>query len=75
MSQRILPLKYLDTTKGKSNVGLALGPGVNEFVSEYPELVDYVEIPFEQLRHAPEVGSIQEEIPVVLHCASMSVAG
>jgi len=68
-------LKYLDTTKGKPNIGLALGPGVNEFVSEHPELVDYVEIPFEQLRHAPEVASIQEEIPVVLHCASMSVAG
>jgi Uncharacterized protein conserved in bacteria len=36
---------------------------------------DYVEIPFEQLRHAPDTASIQETVPVILHCASMSVAG
>jgi uncharacterized protein (UPF0276 family) len=54
---------------------LAFGPIVPEFVSANPGLIDYVEIPFEQLRHSPESGSIQETVPVILHCASMSVAG
>ena len=56
-------------------VGLAYGPGVRELVASAPGLVDYVEVPFEQLRHTPAVASLQEEIPIVLHCASLSVAG
>lgn len=56
-------------------VGLAYGPGVPELVASAPGLVDYVEVPFEQLRHTPAVASLQERIPLVLHCASMSVAG
>jgi hypothetical protein len=68
-------VKYLNTANQPVAIGLAHGPGITEYIAAYPELVDYVEIPFEQLRHAPQVGSIQEQIPVVLHCASMSVAG
>ena len=56
-------------------IGLAYGPGVPGLIVEEPGLVDYVEIPFEQLRHAPATASLQERIPLVLHCASMSVAG
>jgi uncharacterized protein (UPF0276 family) len=48
---------------------------VPAFIDANPELIDYVEIPFEQLRHAPQLRSLQEMIPIVLHCASMSVAG
>ena len=68
-------MKYLNTAEGATYIGLAYSPGACEFIEAHPELVDYVEIPFEQLRHAPTVGSIQEKIPVILHCASMSVAG
>ena len=68
-------MKYFNTADGSAAIGLAHGPGVTEFIAANRELVDYVEIPFEPLRHAPQVGSIQEQIPVVLHCASMSVAG
>lgn len=68
-------MKYLNTVNQPTAIGLAHGPGITEYIAAYPELVDYVEIPFEQLRHAPQVGSIQEQIPVVLHSASMSVAG
>ena len=68
-------MKYLNTAEGATYFGLAYSPGACEFIEAHPELVDYVEIPFEQLRHAPKVGSIQEKIPVILHCASMSVAG
>lgn len=68
-------MKYLDASSGTIAVGLALGPIVPEFIKESPGLLDYIEIPFEQLLHSPEVGSIQASIPVILHCASMSVAG
>jgi uncharacterized protein len=68
-------MKYVTANSDTVAVGLALGPSVPDFVSANPDLIDYVEIPFEQLRHAPEAGSIQETIPVILHCASMSVAG
>jgi uncharacterized protein (UPF0276 family) len=68
-------MKYVTANSGTVAVGLAFGPIVSEFVSANSGLVDYVEIPFEQLRHTPEIGSIQETVPVILHCASMSVAG
>jgi len=68
-------MNYLDPSTGSIAVGLAYGPSIPDFIAANPGLVDYVEIPFEQLRHSPEVGSIQETVPVILHCASMSVAG
>jgi uncharacterized protein len=68
-------MKYLHANSGTVAVGLAFGPIVPEFVLANPDLIDYVEIPFEQLRHSPEVSSIQDSVPVILHCASMSVAG
>ena len=68
-------MKYLDASSDKIAVGLAFGPIVPEFIAESPGLLDYVEVPFEQLLHTPEVGSIQDSLPVILHCASMSVAG
>jgi len=68
-------MEYLDPSSDMIAVGLAYGPLVPEFVAESPGLIDYVEVPFEQLLHSPEVGSIQESLPVILHCASLSVAG
>lgn len=68
-------MKVLDTSAKVTHVGLAHGPGILEFMESNPGLVDYVEMPFEQLRHSPNLASIQETIPVILHCASMSVAG
>jgi uncharacterized protein (UPF0276 family) len=62
------------STKGVP-LGLAHGPGILEFINSKPGLIDYVEIPFEQLRHSSELSSIQESVPVILHCASLSVAG
>ncbi|WP_170294018.1 DUF692 family multinuclear iron-containing protein [Paracoccus limosus] len=40
-----------------------------------PRLIDYVEIAFEQLLQTPEVGVLWHDVPVVLHCASLSLAG
>ena len=68
-------MKYLDASTGATSIGLAYGAGIPEFIGANPGLVDHVEIPFEQLRHSPDSASIQEMVPVILHCASMSVAG
>jgi hypothetical protein len=71
-------VKYFDRDigcNGETLVGMANGPLVPVVLECRPELIDYVEIAYEQLRHAPQSASIQSSIPVVLHCASMSVAG
>lgn len=56
-------------------VGLANGPMVAGFLERHRSLVDYVEVAFEQIRHHPPTARIQEDVPVLLHCSSMSVAG
>ncbi len=55
--------------------GLAHGSYVPGFIERWPHLVDYVEMPFEQLRHDPTAAGAQRRVPLILHCASMSVAG
>lgn len=56
-------------------VGLAHGPGVSDWLATHRGLVDYIEIPFEQLRHSPQLAALGEQTSLVLHCASLSVAG
>jgi uncharacterized protein len=68
-------MKTLDFSQGGTSLGLAHGPGILEFLDQNPGHVDYIEMPFEQLRHNPSLASVQETAPVILHCASMSVAG
>lgn len=68
-------VKFLESRPDTTYLGLAHGPDILGFIESHPGLVDYVEVPFEQLRHSPELESIAEQAPVILHCASMSVAG
>lgn len=68
-------MKTLDFSTNATSLGLAHGPGILDFVGREPGYVDYIEMPFEQLRHDPSLGSVQEVAPIILHCASMSVAG
>jgi uncharacterized protein (UPF0276 family) len=56
-------------------VGLANGPIVRPFLEWSPSRVDYVEVPYEQLRFDPTTIDIQAQVPVLLHCSSMSIAG
>lgn len=57
------------------HVGLAYGAAVPEFLAEHSSLVDYLELPFEQLRQTPALASLLDTHPVILHCASLSIAG
>ncbi|MBX3740453.1 MAG: DUF692 family protein [Akkermansiaceae bacterium] len=68
-------MQIFDLTRQGGQLGLAYGPGVLDFLASAPGLIDYVEMPFEQLRHTPELISVQKTYPIVLHCASMSIAG
>jgi uncharacterized protein (UPF0276 family) len=68
-------MKFFGTSEDRTQIGLAYGPGFEEFIAANAGIIDYVEIPFEQLRHTPHLGIIQQQLPVVLHCASLSVAG
>jgi uncharacterized protein len=68
---RFLP----DTTSGEVLIGLAISPFSVGFIERHPGLVDYLEVPFELLRHNPAVAAVQALAPVILHCASLSVAG
>jgi uncharacterized protein (UPF0276 family) len=58
-----------------AKIGLAYGPGLVDFLERNPGLVDYVELPFELLRHNPSTAAVQSLAPIVLHCASLSIAG
>lgn len=54
---------------------MAYGPAIPEFLASHDDLVDYLELPFEQLRHSPVLAALQETHPLILHCASLSIAG
>ena len=56
-------------------IGVAYSGYVPGYVDGCPGEVDYVEVPFELLRHDPEVATLGTRIPIVLHCASLSIAG
>jgi uncharacterized protein (UPF0276 family) len=56
-------------------LGVAYSKRTPLLIESYPDLVDYVEIPYELLRFDPAVAEIRERKPIVLHCASLSVAG
>jgi uncharacterized protein (UPF0276 family) len=68
-------VKVLDTRVGDPRLGLAYGTGVPAFLAAHPGVIDYLEIPFEQLAHAPGLAALQDDTPFLLHCASMSIAG
>jgi uncharacterized protein len=56
-------------------IGMAQGPGVPRLLDRHPGLLDYIELPFELLRHDPSAIKAKKLAPIVLHCASMSIAG
>ena len=68
-------MQYLEPGSGWPLVGLSAGPIVTGVLESHHGLIDYVEMPFEQIRHYPPSVDLQEQIPLLLHCSSMTVAG
>lgn len=56
-------------------VGIAYSGYVPSLLKSYPNLIDFVEVPFELLQHDPKVFELASQIPFILHCASLSVGG
>ena len=67
--------RQLELADTATAVGIANSMYAAEFAHGNPGILDYVEVPFEQLLHAPTLAKIQQVIPVILHCASLSMAG
>lgn len=68
-------MKYFRYDPARTQLGLAYGPSALAYLDAHPDALDFIEIPFEQLRQTPDAGALQAHIPLVLHCASLSVAG
>ena len=56
-------------------IGLAYGPAALKQIEINSDLIDYVEIPFELLRHNPKVIENIKNKSMILHCASLSISG
>jgi uncharacterized protein len=59
----------------RPSVGIAYSPLTAHFLRRHPDAIDHVEIPFELLQCRPQVLGIGEQKPLILHCASLSIAG
>jgi uncharacterized protein (UPF0276 family) len=56
-------------------IGVAYSKSTPDFIRGNPGVVDYIEVPFELLCHNPAVAHEVGSTPVILHCASLSIAG
>jgi uncharacterized protein (UPF0276 family) len=56
-------------------IGLAYNRGAESLIKRNPASADYLEVPFELLRHDASVIDLKKYKPLILHCASMSLAG
>ncbi|HEV7878740.1 DUF692 family multinuclear iron-containing protein [Bradyrhizobium sp.] len=59
----------------RTAIGLSYSAFAEKVVAEGTERIDFVEIPFEQLIHTPEAIKLRDKVPLLLHCASLSIAG
>lgn len=66
---------WTGTANGPPAIGIAYSGYTPDFLRRHGAAVDYVEVPFELFRHNPAVVAIGEVKPIVLHCASLSIAG
>jgi uncharacterized protein (UPF0276 family) len=56
-------------------VGIAYSGYVSKFIEAYPSQIDFVEVPFELLCHNPQVLEPLQTHSIILHCASLNIAG
>src|SRR4030095_16222771 len=63
------------TSDSYPQIGMAYSNYTPRFLREHPNVIDYVEVPFELLCFDSSVLQISTFTSIVLHCASMSIAG
>jgi hypothetical protein len=66
---------FWEESSGITRLGLALSGSTGNFLTEFSGVVDFVEIPFELVHYDQRPLELPENIPKVLHCASLSMAG
>lgn len=59
----------------RPSIGLAWSTGVSPQMLLEPDLIDHLEISFEQIAKSPKVLELKRSRPIILHCASLSMAG
>lgn len=68
-------MQSLHIADRETAVGLAYCDYIPELLTSDSDLIDYVEIPFEMLLKNESALESVGDTPVVLHCASLSIAG
>ncbi|MEI7606515.1 MAG: DUF692 family multinuclear iron-containing protein [Rhodospirillaceae bacterium] len=63
------------STSGAILVGLTNGPATRRVFDDIPDGFDFVEVSYEQLQASPDLLDLFPGVPVILHCASLSLAG
>src|SRR6185503_16948571 len=74
-TQRTSKVMLAVKTDAHPSLGIAYSSWTPNFLRDYPDAIDHVEIPFERLCCDPSVIEICSIKPIVLHCASLSIAG
>jgi uncharacterized protein (UPF0276 family) len=69
-------MSYKENRGASAQIGIAYSSYVPSFVSKHPDTVDYIELPFEVLHFQNDsAAAILDSKPIILHCASLSMAG
>src|ERR1700687_3456760 len=56
-------------------VGIAYSAYIPDFLSRHSKRIDFVEVPYELLAHDSSVLDSLTAKPIILHCASLNIAG
>jgi uncharacterized protein len=62
-------------TSAATKIGLAYSSYMPDFIAQFQAIIDYVEIPHELITSQPGVLETIGSLPIILHCASLSLAG
>ncbi|MFI0507530.1 DUF692 family multinuclear iron-containing protein [Streptomyces albogriseolus] len=60
---------------GPTKLGVAYSSYVGSFLADHPRKIDYVEVPFELVHYDRRPLGLPDDMPLLLHCASLSLAG
>jgi uncharacterized protein (UPF0276 family) len=74
MTPRVAVFDFHSTSQ-VPRIGIAYNKYVPDLLADYPGIVDYIEVPYELLEHDPTVALNLRRMPVVLHCATLSIGG
>jgi len=68
---------FVEATRhdGRVAMGLAWSPDIGNQLDKIATEIDYIELSYEQLKSKPELLEMIGDLPIILHCASLSIGG